>query len=234
MDKLHHVLCKLDKSNSYKESYPFQDRFGNETDGNVNMLAQYIARTFRVALIKLNEEYYLAGYGEMTKNKTKNSLGQLVPMTGFIQLDGGDLKEGDRIWVKFLRPTDFNKHWRIEYGHSVPPRDRIRRIFFDAGLRFNKEIFSYGCTDVVFNWARKVFNDDIRENGVYDQLNLVVPIFSKSGHSYARVVYQFSSKSNSVITKIFHVYFIDTVPAKAEARDLVEQIQRYCNIYGFD
>ena len=79
MDKLHHVLCKLDKSNSYKESYPFQDRFGNETDGNVNMLAQYIARTFRVALIKLNEEYYLAGYGEMTKNKTKNSLGQLVP-----------------------------------------------------------------------------------------------------------------------------------------------------------
>ena len=214
--KIHHAVCDID-TDDYHATEWFRDKSGNEYETEMGVRA--LTNSGNHCLIKIGKNYYIAKRGRMKDSCIETYLDKHWHPDGFIQICNGDLKERDRVWMKIGH--------KFEYGLERAPKDPIRKLFFDAGLNSNRDKLVFGREeDPVEDFIRKSREDC--EGIPYTYGFRAFNVFSESGQSYANVSYDYYRKGR-LIPKMHYAIFKDTKPSIKEAKDLIDQILKYCN-----
>ena len=215
--KIHHAVCNID-TDDYHATEWFRDRSGNEYETEMGVRA--ITNSGNHCLIKIGKNYYIAKRGHMKDSCIETYFDEHWHPDGYIQICNGDLKDNDRVWMKIHGGKNF------EYGVEQPPKDPIRRLFFEAGLASNRDSISYAYAYYPKENDIDVMRDRC-ERAANTNISFIDVVVSTSGRSFASVRYEHIR--GRFMPKMLGARFADSKPSIKEAKDLISQIFKYCN-----
>lgn len=217
--KIHHAVCNICAVDQHSSKAWFREKSGKEYETEIYF--RNITLSGEHVLCKIGKRYFIAKRGKMINAIIEDPLfATAFHPYGFIQICNGDLKDNDRVWMKIHGGKNF------EYGVEQPPKDPIRRLFFEAGLASNRDSISYA-----YAYYPKENDIDIMrdrcERAANTNISFIDTVVSTSGRSFASVRYE--HRRGGFMPKMLGARFADSKPSIKEAKDLISQIFKYCN-----